>query len=84
MPGTVVETVARTMAEAGASSAVKQAIGNCKDPAVAKELAVTMPEARADSGASGADIVKVSYVYKSQLSIFPNLLHGNPCKVTII
>ena len=83
MPGTVVETVARTMAEAGASS-LKQAIGNCKDPAAAKELAVTMPEARADSGASGAYIVKVSYVYKSQLSIFPNLLHGNPCKVTII
>ena len=75
MPGTDVETVARTMAEAGASS-LKQAIGNCKDPAVAKELAVTMPEAM--------EAYKVSYVYKSQLSIFPNLLHGNPCKVTII
>ena len=52
------------MAEAGASpaeiaAAIKQAMGNCKDPAVAEELAVTMAKAMADSGASGADIVKV-------------------------
>ena len=82
------ETVARTMAEAGASpaeiaAAIKQAMGNCKDPAVAEELAVTMAKAMAESGASGADIVKVRLCSHQPLtttsSVFPKLF----CKIIL-
>ena len=71
------ETVARTMAEAGASpaeiaAAIKQAMGNCKDPAVAEELAVTMAKAMAESGASGADIVKVRCSHQPLSTTFNN------------